>query len=99
MESRAYLAWNDPIRWGAHLIEVDSICSKHRSKMRTFGAVAQGEILTNKHGSPHTLARRIAMQTNHCNANDEPLRQIGVDNRVEHAQKERSVRGFDPCSS
>ncbi len=22
MESRAYLAWNDPIRWGAHLIEM-----------------------------------------------------------------------------
>ncbi len=94
MESCAYLVWNDPIRWGAHLIEAHSICSKHRSKMRTFGAVAQGEILSDKHGSPHTVhsATQIAPQINtqnhhadnHCNANDEPLWQVGVDNRIEH---------------
>jgi len=80
MESRAYFEWNDPIRWGAHLIEADSICSKDRSKTQIFGAVAQGEILTNKHGSPHTVhsATQIASQINtqdrhadsHCNAND-----------------------------
>ena len=27
-----HLEWNDPIRRRAHLIETDSICSKHRSK-------------------------------------------------------------------
>ena len=97
------------ICWGAHLIEADSICSKHRSKTHTFGAGAQGEILGNKHGSPHTVhsATQIAPQINtqdrhadnHCNANDEPLRQVGVDNCIEHVHEERSMRGFDACSS
>ncbi len=45
MESRAYLALYESIRWGAHVIEADLICSKHRSKTHTFGVVAQGEIL------------------------------------------------------
>src|SRR2546427_76771 len=104
MESRAYRAWNDPIRWGAFLIEADSICSKHRSKTHRFGAGAQGEILANKHGSPHIVrsATQIAPQINtqdrhadHCYANDGPLRQVGVNNRIEHVQEERSMRGFD----
>jgi len=66
MESRAYLAWNDPIRWGAFLIEADSICSKHRNKTHRFGAGAQGEILANKQGSPHIVrsATQIAPQIN-----------------------------------
>ena len=109
MEARAYLAFNDSIRWGAHLIEADSICRTHRSKTHTFGAVAQGEILTNKHGSPHTVlaTTQIAPQINtqdrhadnHCNANDEPLRQVGVDNLIKHVHEERSMRGFDACTS
>jgi len=54
--------------------------------------VAQGEILTNKHRSPHTVlsATQIAPQINtqnchadkHCKTNDEPLRQVGVDNGI-----------------
>jgi hypothetical protein len=61
--------------------------------------VAQGEILTNKHGSPHAihLATQIASQINtqerradnHCNTDDDPLRQVGVNNRIEHAHEER----------
>ena len=90
-------------------METDSICSKRQSKTHTFGAVVQGEILVNKHGSPHTVhsATQIAPQINtqdrhadsYCNANDEPLRQVGVDNRIEHAHEERSMRGFDARSS
>lgn len=109
MESRAYLTWNYPIRWGAHLIEADAICSKHRSKTHPFGAVAQGEILTNKHRLPHTvhsatqIAPQIDTQDRHtdknCSANDEPLRQVGVDNRIEHVHQERSMRGFDARSN
>jgi len=36
---------------------------------------------------------------NHCNANHEPLRQVGVDNRIEHVHEERSMRGFDAGSN
>jgi hypothetical protein len=71
--------------------------------------VAQGEILTNKHGAPHAihLATQIAPQINtqerradnHCNTDDEPLRQVGVNNRIEHAHEERSMRRFDACPS
>jgi hypothetical protein len=71
--------------------------------------VAQGEILTNKHGSPHAIqsATQIAPQINtqdrradnHCNAADEPLRQVGVNNRIEHVHEERSMRRFDACPS
>jgi hypothetical protein len=92
MESRAYLAWNDPIRWGAYLIEADSICSKHQSKAHSCGTSLR-EKFTNKHGSPRTIhsAIQIAPQintedrraNNHCDADDEPLRQVGVNNRIE----------------
>jgi len=108
MESRAPTS-HGTICWGAQLIEANSICSKHRSKTHTFGAVAQGEILINKHGLPRTVhsATQIAPHINtqdrhadnHCNANDEPLWQVGIDNRIEHAHEERSMRGFDACSS
>jgi len=90
-------------------IEAYSICSKHRSRTHTFGAVAHREILINKHWSPRTVhsATQIAPPINtqdrhadnHSNANDEPLRQVWVDNGVEHVHEERSVRGFDACSS
>jgi hypothetical protein len=104
-----YLAWNDPVRWGAHLIEADSTYSKHRRKTHTFGTVGQGEIFTNKYESPHTVhsTTEIAPQINtqhrqadnQCNANDEPLRQVGVNNHVEHLHEERCMRGFDARSS
>ena len=107
--SRAYLVWNDNFRWGAHLIEANSICSKHRSKTHTFGAVGQGETLTSKHGSPHTVhsATQIAPQINtqdrradnHCNGNDEPLWQVGVNNCVEHLHEEGPMPGFDARSN
>jgi hypothetical protein len=34
MESRAYLEWNDPIRWGAHLIGPCRISDKHNATSR-----------------------------------------------------------------
>jgi len=34
----------------------------------------------------------------HRAAHDEPLRQVGIDNRVENMHQKRPVRGFDACT-
>src|SRR5260370_42312430 len=66
-------------------------------------------IFINTSASPPTsrpvtqIPRQINTQDryadNHCDPDDQPLGQVGVNDCVEHPHEERSVRGFDPCLS
>ena len=53
--------------------------------------------------SPVTIAPEVHTEYGHTNkhraANHDPLRQVGIHNRIQNSHQKRTVCGFDACAS